>query len=80
MFDWIALITPKKATLDTMRTLSCFVSNRRLAPKFQHSLSAVTLGIYVSGACAALPKGERRAFKQEQMPQILGAGYCYDAV
>ncbi len=32
--------------LDSLRTLSWFVSYQRFAPKFQHSLSDVTLGIY----------------------------------
>jgi hypothetical protein len=52
MFDWSALIiiTPEKATLDTLHTLSRFVSYRSLAPKFQHSLSAVTLGIFHGGS------------------------------
>ncbi len=30
MFDWRAPMTPQKATLDSMRTLSCFVSYRRI--------------------------------------------------
>jgi hypothetical protein len=47
MFDWSALMTPHKATLDSLRTLSRFVSYRRLSPKFQFSRSAVTLGIYL---------------------------------
>ena len=34
-------------TLDSLHTLLWFVSYRTLAPKFQHSLSAVTLGIYL---------------------------------
>jgi hypothetical protein len=41
---------PQKATLeDSLRKLSEFVFYRHLAAKFQHSLFAVTLGIYVSG-------------------------------
>ncbi len=36
-------------TLDSMCTLSCFVSYRRLSPTFQFFLSAVTLGIYLGG-------------------------------
>jgi hypothetical protein len=43
MSDWRALITPQKATLDSLRTLSWFVSYRRLSSQFQFSLSAVTL-------------------------------------
>ena len=46
-FNWRALMTPQKATLDSLRTFSRFVSYRRLAPKFQHSLYAITLGIYL---------------------------------
>jgi hypothetical protein len=42
-------MTPLKATPDSLSTLSIFVSYRRLAPKFQHSLSAVTLGFYLCG-------------------------------
>jgi hypothetical protein len=34
---------PQKATLDSLRTLSWFVSYRRLSSQFQFSLSAVTL-------------------------------------
>jgi hypothetical protein len=36
-------MTPQKATLDSMRTLSLFVSYRRLSAQFQFPLSAVTL-------------------------------------
>ncbi len=39
-----ALLAPQKATLDSLRTLSWFVSYRRLSSQFQFSLSAVTLG------------------------------------
>jgi hypothetical protein len=42
-------MTPKKATLDSLRTHSRFVSFQHIALKFQHSLSAVTLGIYLCG-------------------------------
>ncbi len=42
--DRSALITPQNATLDSLRTLSWFVSYRRLSSQFQFSLSAVTLG------------------------------------
>ncbi len=37
-------MTPQNATLDSKRTLSLFVSYRRLSSQFQFSLSAVTLG------------------------------------
>jgi hypothetical protein len=37
-------MTPQNATLDSKRTLSRFVSYRRLSSQFQFSLSAVTLG------------------------------------
>ncbi len=41
---------PPEGHLDSMRTLSWFVSSyRRLSPPFQFSLSAVTLGIYLGG-------------------------------
>jgi hypothetical protein len=43
MSDWRALMTPQKATLDRLRTLSWFVSYRRLSSQFQFSLSLVTL-------------------------------------
>ncbi len=43
MSDWRALMTPQKATLDSLRTLSWFVSYRRLSSQFQFSLSAITL-------------------------------------
>ncbi len=42
-------MTPQKATLDSLLTLSWFISYWRLAPKFHHSLSAFTLGIYLGG-------------------------------
>ncbi len=44
--DWSAP-EGQKATLDSLRTLSRFLSCRPLAPKFQHSPSAVNLGIYL---------------------------------
>ncbi len=47
MFEWSALITLQKATLDIMRTLTRFVSYRRLSHKFQFSLSPAALGIYL---------------------------------
>ncbi len=37
------------STLDSMRTLSWFVSYRRLSPQFQFSLSAAALGMYLCG-------------------------------
>jgi hypothetical protein len=40
---------PQKATLDSLGTLSGIVACQCFAPKFQHSLSAVTLGIYLGG-------------------------------
>jgi hypothetical protein len=36
--------TPPKETLDSLRTISWFISNWRLSSQFQFSLSAVTLG------------------------------------
>ncbi len=50
MFDRRALKTPQKATLDCLSKLLRLPSYRRLAPKFQHSLSAVTLGLYLGGS------------------------------
>jgi hypothetical protein len=44
MTERSALMTPPNATLDSKRTLSRFVSYRRLSSQFQFSLSAVTLG------------------------------------
>jgi hypothetical protein len=44
--------SPQKATLDSLCTL--FLSYRRLAPKVQHSLSAVYLGIYLCENCSVL--------------------------
>ncbi len=53
MFDWISLLmTPRKATLDSMRTLttlSWFVSYRRPSPQFHFSVSAAALGTYLYG-------------------------------
>ncbi len=49
MSAWSALTTPQKATLDSMRTLSLFVSYRRLSSQFQFSQSAVTLDNYLVG-------------------------------
>ncbi len=49
MFDWIAPVTPRMATLDSLRTLLWFEFYQRLEPKFQPSLSAVTLGICLCG-------------------------------
>ncbi len=49
MFDWSAIMTPQKASLDSMRTLSWFISYRHLSPQFQFSLSAAALGIYLHG-------------------------------
>jgi hypothetical protein len=37
-------MTPQNATLDSKRTLSRFVSYRRLSSQLQFSLSVVTLG------------------------------------
>jgi hypothetical protein len=52
--QWLALLpTPPPACIArvwSMCHVSWFVFYRRLAPKFQHSLSAVTLGIYLSGS------------------------------
>jgi hypothetical protein len=58
--DWSVLTSPRKATLDSKRTLSWFVSNWRLSPQFQFSLSASALDmfqpIYVDWrACTATP-------------------------
>ncbi len=50
MFEWSALMTPHKATLVSLLTLSWFVSYQRLTPKFQYSLSDDTLGIYLDGS------------------------------
>jgi hypothetical protein len=52
--EWRAIMTPQKATLDSMRTPSWFVSYRRLSPQFQLSLSAVTLGIYLCDSHSTL--------------------------
>jgi hypothetical protein len=43
-------LTPQKAPLDSMHTVSWFVSYRRLSPQFQFSLSAAALGIYQYGS------------------------------
>jgi hypothetical protein len=58
MIDWSALMTPQKATQDSLRTLSFLASYRRLEPKFLNSLSAVSLGtvsIYLGGYTAPPP-------------------------
>jgi hypothetical protein len=47
MSDGRAIMTPQKATLDSMHTLSWFVSYRRLSAQFQFPLSPVTL-VYLS--------------------------------
>jgi hypothetical protein len=44
-------MTPQNATLDSKRTLSLFVSYRRLPAKFQFSLSADTLGYLSQWFC-----------------------------
>ncbi len=41
---------PQKANLDSLHTLSWIISYWRLALIFQHSLSAVTRGIYLGGS------------------------------
>jgi hypothetical protein len=50
MSHWCALITPQNATLDSKRTLSLFVSYRRLSTQFQFSLSPAALDRYLYGA------------------------------
>jgi len=57
MSDWSALMTPQKATLDSMHTLSWFISYRRLSPQFQFSLSAAALGMYLYGPLPLPPCG-----------------------
>ncbi len=47
MSDWSALMTPKKATLDSKHTLWWSVSYRRLSPQFQFSLSPAALDMYL---------------------------------
>jgi hypothetical protein len=47
IFDRSVRMTPQKATMDSMRTLTVFVSYRLLSPQFQFSLSAAALGIYL---------------------------------
>jgi hypothetical protein len=47
MSYWRAIMIPQKATLDSMSTLSWFVSFWRLSSQLQFSLSAVTL-VYLS--------------------------------
>jgi hypothetical protein len=49
IFDWSVLMTPQKATMDSMRTPTLFVSYRLLSPQFQFSLSAAALVIYLYG-------------------------------
>jgi hypothetical protein len=59
MFDWSALMPPSppiRPTWTAWVQFRNFVSNRHLAPKFQHSLSAVTLSIYLCGMDAAESK------------------------
>jgi hypothetical protein len=50
MTERSALMTPQNAPWTRKRTLSRFVSYRRLSSQFQFSLSAVTLG-YLSQWC-----------------------------
>ncbi len=47
LFDWSALMTLQNPPWTACKNFR--VSYRRLAPKFQHSLSAVTLGIILYG-------------------------------
>ncbi len=47
IFDWGVCMTPQKATMDGMRTLTLFVSYRLLSPQFQSSLPSAALGIYL---------------------------------
>jgi hypothetical protein len=72
MFCWSALLTPHKATLDSMHTLSWSVSYRRLSPQFQFSLSVAALGIYLYGATCTDKKEIKfssylRKFRMEQL-------------
>ncbi len=47
MFDWSAIMTPRRPPWTAGVHFRDFVSYGRLAPEVQHSLSAVTLGIYL---------------------------------
>jgi hypothetical protein len=56
-----------EATLDSVCTLSRCVCYRRLTPKFQRSLSAVTLGIFLCGSDAPPPDpedSEKKGYQQ----------------
>ncbi len=67
MFDWNDLMTPQKATLDSMRTLSWFVPCRRLSPQFQFSLSTAALGIYLYGFLLGLSR---------QVVMVTNSSFC----
>jgi|LakMenEpi03Aug12_release.lakeMendotaPanAssembly.Ray.scaffolds.fasta_scaffold4487255_1 hypothetical protein len=50
MFDWSTLMTPQKATLDSLRTLSHFHDSHSIDVShlsFNFSLSAPALGLYL---------------------------------
>jgi len=67
MFDWNDLMTPQKAILDSMRTLSWFVSYRRLSRQFQFSLSAAALGKYLYGFLLGLSR---------QVVMVTNSSFC----
>jgi hypothetical protein len=49
MFDWTALGPPKRPPPGQLAYTFVILIHRRLAPKYQHYLYAVTLGIYLGG-------------------------------
>ncbi len=50
LFDWSALMTPKRPLWTTcVYSFVIRILLDSLAPKFQHSLSAVTLDMYLGG-------------------------------
>jgi hypothetical protein len=64
--DWSALMTPQKATLDSMRTLTWFVSYSRLLPMFQFSLSGA-LGLLLRAAGQA-SNTDHRVYRVTEYP------------
>ncbi len=47
IFDWSVLMIPQKATMDSMRTLTLFVSYRLLSPQFSFNFLCLLL-LFVS--------------------------------
>jgi hypothetical protein len=82
MSDWSALKTPEKATLDRKRTLSFFITYRRLSSQVQFSLSPVALEMYLYGhtsdegeGCTGLPRPRGSAHTVNVAISVLQQNY-----